>query len=254
MGPMRQNVRRPLTVSVLLLAVPAALAVLPSAGAASAPWQVRAAWQFDSISAGRVADASGHGRALRLAGNWSAVSGSTGTGAARFSLQSYGTVGGAGPRALRQEVAVTAVLRSQVRRPTGDHPNVLQHGHYTDRSQIKMQITKDGTGRASCRFAGSRAHGVVTGPGIDVSDGGWHSVTCWRRGATLGITVDGVQRTRQRDVGSIDPTRALTLAARGLAAGAASDQFAGDLDAVVWAIGDGARKAAPQYAAQLVRR
>lgn len=250
--PMRRNVRRPLTISVLLLALPVTLAVVPSAGAApTPPWQVHAAWRFDTISTGSVADASGHGRSLRLAGEWSAVTGRSGTGAARFDMQSYGTVSGRGPSAGVREVAVTAVLRSTVRRPTGDHPNVLQHGLFADRSQIKMQITKDGTGRASCRFAGTRAGVVVTGPAIDVTDGGWHSVTCWRRDGTLGVTVDGVHRVRHREVGSIDPIRPMTVAARGLTAGAASDQFCGDLDVVVWAVGDGARQAAVKYATTL---
>jgi len=169
----------------------------------------------------------------------------------RLDLQSFGTNPTKTMSPFTSEVAVTAVLRTWVPKPTGDHPNVLQHGEYGDPAQLKMQITKDGTGRVNCRFKGTLNKVVVTGPAIDVTDGGWHSVTCWRKGAVVGATVDGVTRTRTRDVGSIQPIRPLTVAARGLAPGDASDQFRGDIDTIVWAIGAGATTQAPAYAAAL---
>lgn len=252
---MRMITRRLVASSVVALGVPAALLAIPAADAVpTPPRQVRAAWHFDGLDeSGKVADVSGHSRTLTLAGTWSRVSGAAGTGAVRFQSQSYATVSGQGPASGTQEIAVTAVIRSLVQRPTGDHPNVLQHGRFSDRSQVKMQITKDGTGRASCRFAGARNAVVVTGPSIDVSDGRWHTVTCWRRGSTIGVTVDGTPRTRTRDVGSIDPDRPLTIGDRGIKPGDASDQFSGDVDVVVWAIGDGARTAAASYAEALAR-
>lgn len=254
--------RRIRAAGTVLAIVPVALAssAVPASAARSdlggevPPWQVTAAWGFDGVGAdGSVSDASGHGHVLSLAGSWSPSVGSAGTGAGRFVAQSFGTADGATLVPGTEEVAVTAVVRSLVPNPTADSPNVLQHGLYSDPSQVKMQITKDGKGRAACRFKGSAGSLLLTGPTTNVTDGGWHSVTCWRAGATLGVTVDGVTVTRTREVGSISPSRPLTVAARGLAPGDLSDQFSGDLDAVVWALGPDARTAAPAYAEVLTR-
>jgi len=251
---MRRTIRRPTAAAAAVTAALLALALSPSARAAAPvpPASVKAAWTFNVVDANnRVADVSGHSRPLTLSGMWSRVDGSAGTKAVRFDLQSFGTNPTKTMSPFTSEVAVTAVLRTWVPKPTGDHPNVLQHGEYGDPAQLKMQITKDGTGRVNCRFKGTLNKVVVTGPAIDVTDGGWHSVTCWRKGAVVGATVDGVTRTRTRDVGSIQPIRPLTVAARGLAPGDASDQFRGDIDTIVWAIGAGATTQAPAYAAAL---
>jgi len=246
-------VRRTSAAAVAALALFASVTgTSPAAAAPIPPASVKAAWTFNFVDASnRVPDASGRGRPLTLAGNWSRVAGSAGTGAVRFSLQSYGSNPATSMSPGTAEVAVTAVLRTWVPKPVGDHPNVLQHGLYADPGQVKMQITKDGTGRVNCRFKGTLNQIVVTGPWIDVTDGAWHSATCWRSGAVVGVTVDGVTTTRTRDVGSVLPTRALTVASRGLAPADASDQFQGDIDTVVWAIGTGARADAPAYAAAL---
>lgn len=247
--------RRLLTAG-LLAAVPSVLVTAGPIGPAWAdvavPAQVAAAWTFDTLSPdGLVADASGHAHPLTLAGSWTSTPGSAGTAAGRFAPQSFGSADGTGLAGGTDEVAVTAVLRSAVKDPTLDTPNVLQHGLYGDASQLKMQIAKDGTGRAGCRFKGTLGNLLLTGPAIDVTDGGWHGVTCWRKAGTVGVTVDGLTVTKAKEVGSIVPTRPLTVAARGLGRGDLSDQFAGDLDVVVWAVGTDARTVAPTYAAAL---
>lgn len=222
-----------------------------SADATSAPpSQVVAAWAFDAAGAdGTIGDVSGLGHPLAVAGRWSLGSGSAGTGAVRFTAQSFGTTMLPAPEA--SEVAVTAVLRSLVPKPFKDTPNVLQDGLFGDPSQVKMQLAKTTKGEAQCRFKGSLGAILLNGPSVAVNDGAWHTVTCWRQGATVGVTVDAKTTTAVFDVGSISPIRPMTVAARGLLQGDLSDQFIGDIDAVVWAAGDGARSAAPTYAAAL---
>jgi hypothetical protein len=248
--------RRILAASTVALMI--SVVLVATAGGASAapdvPAQVAAAWAFDGVGADAVVvDATGRGRSLTLAGAWTEVDGLAGSRAGRFLAQSFGSGDATGLTPGTADVAVTAVLRGLVPNPTRDSPNVFQHGLYNDPSQLKMQIAKDGTGRAGCRFKGSSGALLLTGPSVNVTDGGWHSVTCWRTGRTLGVTVDGMTVTKVKDVGAIQPTRPFTVAARGMGAGDLSDQFVGDLDVVVWALGADARTAAPAYAAALAQ-
>jgi len=225
-----------------------------TAGPVVVPPQVAAAWSFDTVGPdGQVVDASGHGRVLGLEGAWSVVPGASGTQAAELSLQSYGSAPDLSLAPGVNDVAVTAVLRALVKRPMQDSPNILQLGLFSDPGQVKMQISKDGRGRAECRFKGPAGALIVVGPATDITDGSWHSVTCWRQGGTLGVTVDGVTTSKGRTVGKISAVRPLTVGARGLAAGDRSDQFLGDLDVVVWAVGTNARTASVDYAGQLIR-
>jgi hypothetical protein len=180
------------------------------------------------------------------------VQGASGTGAVMFNDQSFGSSPDVSLAPGVKDVAVTAVLRTSVKRPTVDSPNILQMGLFTDPGQLKMQISKDGTGRAECRFKGTTGALIVPGPAIDVSDGYWHTVTCWRQGGNLGITVDGVMTSRPKMVGTMGAVRPITVGARGLAASDRSDQFRGDLDAVVWALGTDSRAASIGFAAQLI--
>lgn len=232
---------------------PAGLAERAVAGPVVVPPTVAAAWAFDAVGPdGQVADESGHGRVLGLAGVWSTVPGASGTGAAEFVLQSYGSTPGLSLAPGLNDFAVTAVLRTLVKRPTQDSPNVLQLGLFADPGQLKMQISKDGQGRGECRFKGTSAALIVAGPAIDITDGSWHSLSCWRQGGTLGVTVDGVTASKVKSVGKISAVRPLTVAARGLASGDRSDQFLGDLDVVVWAVGADARAASTDYAGNLI--
>ncbi|HYN75850.1 MAG TPA: hypothetical protein VEV13_06595 [Candidatus Limnocylindria bacterium] len=241
----------------LVIVVPAVLLVsqaLPADAAPAIPSQVAAAWTFDSVgTASAASDASGHGRDLTLSGSWSPSPGSAGTDAARFGARSFGSNGDLSLAPGPADVAVTVLMRSLVNRPTADSPNVVQMGLYSDPGQLKLQISKNGTGRAECRFKGTAGNLLLAGPAIDVTDGGWHAVTCWRQGGTVGVSVDGVSSTRARAVGSIGSIRPLTVAARGLAPTDASDQFVGDLDVVVWAVGADARAAAESYATSLAK-
>jgi hypothetical protein len=222
-----------------------------SATEPAAPAQVVAAWGFEDVDAGGTApDVIDGAPALQLSGSWSIAQGSNGAPAAAFTAQSFGTTTLAGPGTA--EFAVTVVLRNLKPQPFKDSPNVVQVGLYNDPGQIKMQLAKSSKGQAQCRFKGDRSAILLTGPTINVTDGAWHSVTCWRQGAMVGVTVDGATTSKAIDVGSIMPTRPMTVAGRGLTSGDLSDQFIGDIDAVVWATGDGSRDIAPTYANQLL--
>lgn len=227
----------------------AVLLVPGSAGAeaASLPSQVVAAWSFDEVTPeGSVANLAAPGGPLLLGGAWSVVSGSTGTPAVSFATQSFGST--EVPDPATQEFAVSVVLRNLKPEPFTDSPNVVQDGLYRDPGQIKLQLSKKSDGRAECRFKGTTGAVLLHGPAIKVTDGAWHTVTCWRQAYTVGVTVDGVTVSKSVDVGSITSERPLTVAGRGLGPGDLSDQFVGDLDALVWAVGDGAREAAPAAA------
>jgi hypothetical protein len=228
----------------------AAVLLGPGAARAATSAQVVSAWSFDQVGAdGSVADVSGLGQSMILSGAFTSTDGRGNTPAVRFSAQSFGTASVPAPGT--SEVAVTVVFRSLVPKPFHDTPNLLQAGLFNDPSQIKLQLAKAAKGEAQCRFKGSRGALLVTGPKISVTDGAWHTATCWRQGATVGVTVDGSTVTKSIDVGSIEPIRAMTVAARGLLPGDLTDQFLGDIDAVTWAIGDGARSSAVSYASGL---
>jgi Laminin G domain len=235
---------------VLALAVGGLLLGPGEASAASIPSQVVAAWSFDQVAGHQVDDVSGHGRTLALAGAWDASAGKAGTLAAAFEKQSYGSVSVPSPG--NQDVAVTVVFRETNPLPLTDSPNLVQLGLYGDPGQIKAQIADDGHGRAQCRFKGTAGKVLLTGPSIDVSNGAWHKVTCWRQGNKVGVTVDGSAVSKKLKIGSITVKRSSTVAGRGLAHQDASDQFVGKIDALIWAIGDGSRAASISYASSVV--
>lgn len=249
--------RRTRTQVAALAAVAVGVGLAPiwatAADASSVPGQVRAAWSFDDVTkAGKVSDFSGHGNPMALSGAWSATSGKAGTTAAEFGQQSVGSVSVPSPG--DDDFAVTLVLKELNPLPLTDSPNLFQLGLYGDSGQVKVQIADTGRGQAQCRFKGTAGAVLLTGPAIDVSNGAWHKVTCWRQGGQLGVTVDGVAVKKSMKVGSIVVTRAATLAGRGLAKRDASDQFVGIVDAGVWAVGSGAKASSINYASTVVHQ
>ena len=81
-------------------------------------------------------------------------------------------------------------------------PNIIQQGRYVKPNEIKLSIHSGpfpGDHRAECRIAG--AAGVVVnaqGPrGLDIANGGWHTITCIKypdgsSGTNVRVIVDGV--------------------------------------------------------------
>ena len=81
-------------------------------------------------------------------------------------------------------------------------PNIIQQGRYVRHPEIKISIHSGrlpGDHHAECRISGAGS-GVVNaqGPkGLDVADGGWHTITCVKypdgsTGTNVRVIVDGV--------------------------------------------------------------
>ena len=228
-------------ISPRLLAIgTVAVAVFASAtpAAAGKPATLMAEYNFDAVNQGTVVDLTGRGHALTLGGNWSPSSGVS-TPAVSFDPVSLGNSPSRSDlNPGSREFAVTTVFRlpgdtSQL----PDTPNIVQKGFWGDAGQWKMQL-KPKTAAIQCRFRGTIDARLVTSQVADVDDGDWHMATCWRDGAVLGVTVDGVTDQLTANVGDISNGRPLRVGAKNLSS--TTDQFTGTLDYVALAFGDGA--------------
>jgi len=102
-------------------------------------------------------------------------------------------------------------------------PNVAQFGLY-NQPQIKMQLNMKGV--PQCVFHGTLGRRMVTALRT-INDGGKrHVFSCWRSGATLGVTVDSASNATTFDVGEIWPVGQPTFGNRTLT-GSAKDQLFG---------------------------
>jgi hypothetical protein len=111
-------------------------------------------------------------------------------------------------------------------------PNVFQYGRY-DGHQIKLQLGPQGV--PQCLFNGTGGRLKLTSSPPSLNDGGrQHTYSCWRVGGAVGITVDGVRKSRQFALGSVTPTGQATVGNRA-ATGKASDQLFGK----VWRVSVG---------------
>jgi len=106
-----------------------------------------------------------------------------------------------------------------------DGPNVSQQGLSVEPEQFKLQImhgTTPASHRGNCHIAGATGHVLAFGPGIDVADGGWHTITCTKypdgqHGTEVVVTVDGVAGRpywSSTPIGNIEPTGPVRLGGR----------------------------------------
>ena len=234
--------------SVLLAGAGLSLALVPASPAgASIPATLIAEYSFDTVSTATVTDLTGGGHLLTLSGQWSVTDG-VASPAVAFAPVSLGTSpsksdlnpGG-------REFAVSTVFKlpgDTAALP--DTPNIVQKGYFSDPGQWKMQLKPD-RAYIQCRFKGTLAAKLVSSSVVGIDDGAWHTATCWRSAKVVGVTVDGVTNQASVDVGDISSGRPLRVGAKSLSA--PTDQFAGSLDYVAVAVGDGAaalsRSAAP---------
>ncbi len=120
--------------------------------------------------------------------------------------------------------------------------NVMQKGLFGDPGQIKMQLVPTNGGTVSCRIKGTNGAKML-GSRVLVGDGAWHTATCWREGASIGLTVDGVTKSVQWDPGSIANRKRVTIGNKSATADW-TDQHLGSVDCSVYTIGAGARNEA----------
>ncbi|MFC7528929.1 LamG-like jellyroll fold domain-containing protein [Actinoplanes sp. GCM10030250] len=119
-----------------------------------------------------------------------------------------------------------------------DGANVVQKGYSVGgMSQFKLQVDHR-QGHPSCVIAGQRARIYRAEPWIDVADGTWHALECYRTPNRLFMIVDGRPRASVPvpPVLAIANTEPLRIGGKGLAQG--NDQFAGAIDDVFVRIGE----------------
>lgn len=121
--------------------------------------------------------------------------------------------------------AVLAVDAVRVR----SSANIFQYGSY-DGHQVKLQLTTTGVPQCVLHGTGGRVKITSRTPALD--DGGrQHTMSCWRRGSTVGVTVDGTATSTTFALGTVTPTG--RASAGNKVGGGASDQLFGTL----WQVG-----------------
>ena len=154
-----------------------------------------------------------------------AVTDNSGTPGVRFttapSLGIYALAGFVTPGA--EDFTWTAAISVDKVYPKSS-ANVAQYGLW-DGHQIKMQLDKYGV--PQCVFNGTNGRIIVTASAYGtVNDGGnKHQFSCWRRGDTLGATVDGIVNTAAFAIGSITPTGKPTIGNKSASAGPTDQLF-----------------------------
>ncbi|MCZ3385684.1 MAG: hypothetical protein LH630_01635 [Actinomycetia bacterium] len=236
--------KRRMTVSAACLAGSLmAWAALPAV--AGTPATLRVEYTFDRLTpvtidppTATTGDLTGRSHLLTLSGNYAAVTGPT-SPAVRFSpISRAATPHKADLNPVGREFAVTVVFRiAGDTSGISDTPNMAQKGFYGDVGQWKMQLKPD-VASVQCRFKGTLDARLITSPVTGVDDGVWHTATCWRSGNQVGVTVDATDTAVTSSVGDIANSRQMLIGAKSLSS--AADQFAGEIDYVAMAVGDGA--------------
>lgn len=183
---------------------------------------------------------------LELEGRWSALN-----GAVSFGGSGAPSIGVSNDRGLlspgSDDFAVAVSLTTQ-RIPTGSSysPNVVQKGLAGGGGQWKVELhpnTKWGV-IAGCRFEGDQGSVLVRDTfHTRLDDAQQHVVACWRMGKTLGVTVDGRDRSLKRSVGVINPRAGVTVANKGISGGV-EDQLQGSIGCIMFIKGLNAKESA----------
>lgn len=107
--------------------------------------------------------------------------------------------------------------------------NVFQYGLYNVQ-QVKLQLNASGVPMCVLNGSGGRVKITSRTPSLD--DGGLqHTMACWRRSRTVGVTVDGVSTSTGFALGSVTPTGKATAGNK--TGGGAADQLFG----TIWQVG-----------------
>jgi hypothetical protein len=125
------------------------------------------------------------------------------------------------------------VTKTQVR----GSANIMQKGTNAAGSQWKLQIGQK-MGKAQCVVIGVGSPGVyIAHSSAPVTDGVWHKVSCLRSGATLSISVDGVQQGTTTIPATLSIANTMPLRIGGANFNNTSDMYHGQLDDVYAELG-----------------
>jgi concanavalin A-like lectin/glucanase superfamily protein len=116
------------------------------------------------------------------------------------------------------------VLVTQRPSPGTDYDLFRKGTSTTPGGMYKSELRSDG--RASCRFRGSR-HDLRIHAGPVISNGRWHTVSCWKLSTRIHLVVDGEVFTVPGAVGRIANSASIVLGAK-----PGGDWYAGRLDHV----------------------
>jgi hypothetical protein len=115
---------------------------------------------------------------------------------------------------------------------TATGSNIMQKGRFgTDGGQWKLQVD-GGDGRPTCVIRGDApgASALVVRSKVSIADSAWHRVVCRRSGSGVSIEVDGDERRRRGETGSVANDAPIRVGAPGI--GEEDDQFHGRIDDV----------------------
>lgn len=225
-------------VAAVVVATLACTTVPSQPASAGVPATIRAEYTFESLNGDVVPDATGAGHDLALTGSFRETDGPLNRAVAFDPISRGSTASHDDLNPEGREFAVTVVFRL----PTDtsaltDTPNMAQKGTFGDAGQWKMQL-KPAPAAVQCRFKGSLGAVLLTSSVTDLDDAVWHTATCWRSGSTVGVTVDGTERTTSASTGTIVNSRRMLLGNKTLRS--STDQFPGEIGYVAIATGDGA--------------
>jgi hypothetical protein len=214
--------------AALAAGVVAALASPALAGAATV-----ALWHMDETAGTTMADSVG-GHDGRLRHVALGQPGFSGTGYGFAGLGSVATVPsradlnpGAAP------FTVTLHFRTSVVSPD-DSEDLMRKGLSTDSARLwKIELRPNAShtaARVRCYFHGSRAAASIYASPMNVADGAWHTLQCFKQSGLVGMIFDGKVRTKPARVGSISNGAVLTIGAKS----ATDDAFPGLIDEVAF--------------------
>ena len=202
-----------------------ALVAAPAASAATV-----SLWHMDETSGTTVADSTGANTG-RLRNVSLGQPGVLGTGYGFSGARSIVTIPSSAslnPGAADFSATVH-VLTSTV--TADDSEDVMRKGLSTNsKTYWKMELRPSSTHKSAkirCYFRGSSAAASLYATPV-VTDGAWHTVTCFKQAGTIGVVFDGTTRTKSVKVGSISNGAALTIGAKS----ATDDAYVGLVDEV----------------------
>jgi Concanavalin A-like lectin/glucanases superfamily len=202
-----------LTVCCLAAVVAATSAVLPFAGSSRLP-----ADDAHTIRAERLIarDSSGHGHhGTNQGGPVMEAPGHRGTAYSFEPPQSWVQVpSSSGLNPGRRDFVLSAWVNIEKGPEVDQTYDIIRKGlAYTTDGEFKLEIYAGGAVRCSVKDSLGR-EASITGPDVDVTDGGWHHVACARTGSMWSVMVDEVVLSKRARLGSIGNTMPLALGSK----------------------------------------
>jgi Concanavalin A-like lectin/glucanases superfamily len=190
---------------------------------------LRAAWHMDETSGRIMRDSSGARQRGTMIAVTPGLRGWSGYAYGFDGSSSYVTVPSAdGLNPHRSSVRFAMRVRAPNAPSRGRDYDLFRKGVASSRGGLyKSEIWSDG--RPTCRFKGS-LHDVRLHGGPVVTDGGWHTITCWKLADRIRLIVDGRMWSKAGVVGSIANTAPVVLGSK-----PGDDWYAGRMDDVsIW--------------------